>query len=271
MKNEINITYKINKENEYINIFGEEFVENNNHICKYIYDNKEYELSPKFDLKRFDKSKDILEIKLTGIKNITNMSDLFNECNSLSSLTDLSKWNTKNINNMSFIFYNCNNLESLPDISKWNTENVINMSGIFGSNNYDEDESVDEDKYRSKYKLIPDISKWNTINVKYLGGYYKDISSLSPLTNYEINKMIENKEEFISGGMFENCYSLSSLPDISKWNTNNVTNMSYLFSNCSSLSSLPDISKWNINNLEDYSDMFDGCDKNLIIPEKFKN
>ena len=47
MKNEIRIKYKINKEDEYINIFGEEFVENNNHICKYIYDNKEYELSPK--------------------------------------------------------------------------------------------------------------------------------------------------------------------------------------------------------------------------------
>ena len=66
MKNEINITYKINKEDEYINIFGEEFIENNNR--KYIYDNKKYELSPKFDLKRFDKSKDILQIKLTELK-----------------------------------------------------------------------------------------------------------------------------------------------------------------------------------------------------------
>ena len=31
--------------------------------------------------------------------------------------------------------------------------------------------------------------------------------------------------------------------DLSKWNTNNVKDMSYLFYNCSSLSSLPDISK----------------------------
>ena len=39
------------------------------------------------------------------------------------------------------------------------------------------------------------------------------------------------------------CKSLISLPDISKWNTKDVTDMSYMFYNCSSLSSLPDISK----------------------------
>ena len=43
--------------------------------------------------------------------------------------------------------------------------------------------------------------------------------------------------------MFSGCKSLLSLPDISKWNTNKVTNMSNMFENCSSLSSLPNISK----------------------------
>ena len=52
---------------------------------------------------------------------------------------------------------------------------------------------------------------------------------------------------------------MSSLPDISKWNTNNVTNMSGIFKGCSSLSSLPDISKWNTNNITDMRFMFSGC------------
>ena len=43
--------------------------------------------------------------------------------------------------------------------------------------------------------------------------------------------------------MFYNCSSLSSLPDISKWNTNNVTDMSRMFYNCSSLLTLPDLSE----------------------------
>ena len=51
-------------------------------------------------------------------------------------------------------------------------------------------------------------------------------------------------------GMFYNCSLLKSLPDISKWNTNNVTDMSLIFYDCHSLISLPDISKWNTNNIE---------------------
>ena len=58
--------------------------------------------------------------------------------------------------------------------------------------------------------------------------------------------------------MFCECQSLISLPDISKWNTNNVTNMSRMFQQCSSLLSLPDISKWNTNNITDMSSMFYG-------------
>ena len=51
--------------------------------------------------------------------------------------------------------------------------------------------------------------------------------------------------------MYSECSSLSSLPDISKSNTSNVTNMSRMFIKCSSLSSLPDISKWNIKKVTD--------------------
>ena len=69
--------------------------------------------------------------------------------------------------------------------------------------------------------------------------------------------------------MFYNCSSLVSLPDISKWNTANVTYMGGMFSNCSSLKSLPDISKWKLNKKLYKYDMFKGCDER-IIPEKFK-
>ena len=61
--------------------------------------------------------------------------------------------------------------------------------------------------------------------------------------------------------MFYECSSLSSLPDISKWNTNNIKNMSLMFNECSSLSSLPDISKWNINKIKI---TFNECE-NLIL------
>ena len=46
-------------------------------------------------------------------------------------------------------------------------------------------------------------------------------------------------------GMFSYCEYLFSLLDISKRNTQNVTNMSGIFSYYEYLFSLPDISKWN--------------------------
>ena len=126
---EISIVYNIKSEDNDINIFGPYFVKNNKTICKLIIDNKEYEITERYNFK--DNNKTSLKIKLKGINNITNMSDMFYGCSSLSSLPDISKWITNNVTNMSYMFYGCTSLSSLPDISKWNTNNVTNMSGMF--------------------------------------------------------------------------------------------------------------------------------------------
>ena len=126
---EINIVYNIKKDEKYIKIFGSKFVENNKNICKMIINNKEYKITEEYSVKRFDHN--ILNIKLKGIENVTDMSDMFNGCSKLSNLPDISKWNTDNVNNMHGIFGNCKSLSSLPEISKWNTNNVTNMSTMF--------------------------------------------------------------------------------------------------------------------------------------------
>ena len=104
---EINIIYKLNYEWE-IKIFGYEFVKNNKNICKMIIDNKEYEIKEKYNVKNYNNN--ILEIKLKGINNITDMRYMFSSCSKLSSLSDISKWNTNNVTNMSYMFYECSSL-----------------------------------------------------------------------------------------------------------------------------------------------------------------
>ena len=47
--------------------------------------------------------------------------------------------------------------------------------------------------------------------------------------------------------------------------------MSYMFNRCKSLSSLPDISKWNTKNVNHMSYMFLGCKSNLNIPNFYSN
>ena len=130
-KKEILIRYSIEKEDKKIKIFGERFVENNKDKCKYKYENKEYELTKKFDLTNYNKSNEILEIKLIGINNIIDMSYLFDKCESLIEVPDISDWDTSNITNIGDIFAHCKSLKSLPDISKWNTSKVKNMKYIF--------------------------------------------------------------------------------------------------------------------------------------------
>ena len=118
--NEITIRYEIiNKEynftkNKYtynfyneIRLFGEHFVKNNKNICKYILDGVEYELESKINISNIDKSKGILEIKLTNVNKITDASNMFYECDNLIAIPDIQNWNISNLINTSNMFYKC--------------------------------------------------------------------------------------------------------------------------------------------------------------------
>ena len=128
---EITIIYKV-KDLKEVRLFGRDFVERNKKNCKLIIEGKEQELKVMHNFGIFfGTDKDYFEIKLKGITNIINMSYIFCGCNSLSSLPDISKWNTFNVTNISHMFFACESLSSLPDISKWNTSNVTNMTHMF--------------------------------------------------------------------------------------------------------------------------------------------
>jgi len=304
--NEINIIYNV--DDYQIKLFGHDFVERNKNNFKIIINRDEEDLKEYKTFSWFSKKRDKLEIKLKGIKYITNISGMFEGCSSLSSLPDISKLNTNNLTNMSGIFYGCSSLSSLSDISKWNTNNVINMSNIFWGcsslssipdiSNWNTNNATNMSGmfYKcSSLTSLPDISNWNTNKVTNMSEMFYECSSLTSLPNISkwninnviyMNKMFEECSSLSSlpdiikwntnnvasmSRMFGGCSSLTSLPDISNWNTNNLTNMSGMFYECSSLTSLPDISNWNINNVTNMSCIFWGCKESLKIPPKFKN
>ena len=248
---EINIIYNIKGLKE-VDLFDKYFVIRNKNNLKLIIDDGEHDLITKYKL--INNDKDILQIKLKGITNVTNMCSIFKFCNSLSPLSELNKWNTSNIYDMSYLFFFCRELKALPDISKWNTSNVNNMSNMFSG--------------CFVLKTLPDISNWNVSNVKDMSdmfnncNYLLSLPDLSKWNTFNVTNM---------NAMFYNCLTLKSLPDISKWNTSNVTNMRNMFNECKSLLSLPDISKWKINIDVDIDDLFFGCSKWLDIPKNFNN
>jgi len=70
--------------------------------------------------------------------------------------------------------------------------------------------------------------------------------------------------------LFYNCSSLSSLPDISKWNTKKVTSFNLMFAKCASLISIPDISKWKTKKLKEMNYLFSDCFM-LLFPPNISN
>ena len=136
---------------------------------------------------------------------------------------------------------------------------IFNSIIKFFNDNFYNDCSTDID-----YTTISTISE-NSDN--------SEISDYNSILRKIKNNITANQYNYIydMSQIFSNCISLSSLPDISKWNTNNAIDMSGMFSNCSSLSSLPDISKWNTNHSPDMSKMFDNCILLLNIPNLQKN
>jgi len=103
---------KIGKSNK-VKLFGKRFVKKNKSKIKLEIKGKEYQLIEYFP----DDTTEPLEVKIKGINKIKNTSSMFEGCNSLISLSGISKWNTAKVTNMSRIFSGCSSLTSLPVIS----------------------------------------------------------------------------------------------------------------------------------------------------------
>ena len=107
------IIYNIKKDKK--RIFDSLFVKNNKGKCYLIINNKKYDLCEECPLDFKERNENII-IRLIEIKKMENLSYMFYRCSSLSSLPDISNWNTTNVNNMSDMFLGCSSLSSLP---KW--------------------------------------------------------------------------------------------------------------------------------------------------------
>ena len=208
--NEITLKYKMNRNEPKIKILGTDFVKNNEQKCRIIFENSIYNLSDTFDYT--NSGNETFEIKLTGLKDITNMSNLFQGCSSLINISEnFSDINVSRITNMSGLFFECSSLKYLPDISNWDTSNVTDMSCMF---------------YKcSSLCNLPDISKWKMNNVQSIKLMFYECASLKELPDISL---WDTSNIIHMGCLFSKCVSLISLPDISKWNINNVNNIGIL-------------------------------------------
>ena len=185
---------------------------------KHIVFDKSFSSYTPTSLSRFFKDLPKLET-ITGLEylnteKVTDMSYMFRNCSSLTSL-DVTKLNTANVSNMSYMFSGCTNLTSL-DVTKFNTANVTNMSDMF----------------RNCSALTSlDVSKFNTVNVTNMGRMFSNCSALTSLdvTNFNTKKVTN------MGRMFFECQALTTIYASSKFVTTQVSQSRDMFYNCKKL------------------------------------
>jgi len=92
-----------------------------------------------------------LDLDLNLFYVYSNFREMFFNCSSLNSLSDIFQFNN-NIIDISCMFYNCLSLTAIPNISEWNIEKVTDLGSLFYN--------------CASLESLPYISKWNTKNVE---------------------------------------------------------------------------------------------------------
>jgi len=172
----------------------------------------------------------------------------------------------KNCYNKSFMFSDCSLLLQFKFYNNIYTNNDI-LFNIKNRLYISIPETIPNDNFLNINKnTVKNNSEWNT-KISAINNIFSNcvlLSSLPDISNWDTSNIFDMSK------LFYNCRSLTTLPNISKWNTNNVIDMNKIFYNCFSLLSLPGITKWNIDNIYNMDKMFYNCFSLSSIPAKFK-
>ncbi|WP_345757020.1 bacterial Ig-like domain-containing protein [Lactiplantibacillus pentosus] len=191
------------------------------------------------------------DINLTGINmrdwvtdrtrfstiNVTNMSHMFTNCNSMKDL-DVSLFKTSSVTNMSHMFDGCHS--QALDVAGFDTAQVADMTAMFNN--------------ATKVERL-DLSNFDTHLISNMTNMFSQCESLTSLIlpiNFVTKKVTTMHQ------MFKNCWALTSLVLPNGFDTSNVTDMDELFSGCKSLISL-DLSKLDTSRIVNMSAFFNDC------------
>ena len=234
-KNDINLIYYTEKKS-ICNIFGKDFINNNKDNVELIINGKNNKIVDKFELKEGN------NIITLIIKNkLTNLSNMFYDCNNLKDIKELKHLNVNEIKDFKYMFSGCSSLEDIKPLKKWNVSNGKYFEGMFNG--------------CSSLTDITYLKNWDVSNGSNFSNMFFKCSSLSDINALE-NWNLSNAKNL--SYMFYRCSSLSIIKPLENWNVSNVKNFSYMFCECS-FSDIKALKKWNVSSGKDFSCMFNGC------------
>ena len=136
----------------------------------------------------FDNCSSLTSLDVTHFNtaNVTNMSSMFSSCSSLTSL-DVTHFNTAKVTDMSYMFSSCFSLTSLY-LTNFNTEKVTNMSDMFS--------------YCRALTTIYASSKFVTTQVSDSRGMFNNCKKLKGEDEWTNDKATDKTYAKIEGGYF---------------------------------------------------------------------
>ena len=173
-------------------------MKNNKNKAKLIINNKKYSLKEFVNNKEFTDDK--MKINMILSKDMSDMSHMFKNCVKLSEI--LIYDDIINIDDKEFYIFEQFFIYNI-DYNKDSNEYIYN-------NFYNDNDNI--------YSNCSEITKREERDTNHYNSTISDIKN--NIIIYQYNYYSNMSE------MFYNCLSLSSLPNISKWNTNNVNYMS---------------------------------------------
>ena len=164
--------------------------------------------------KNLTKLETITGLEYLNTAKVTDMSYMFDNCSSLTSL-DVTHFNTANVTNMSSMFSSCSSLTSL-DVTHFNTAKVTDMSYMF---------------CRCLSLTSLDVTYFNTAKVTDMSYMFSSCFSLTSLylTNFNTEKVTNMSD------MFSYCRALTTIYASSKFVTTQVSDSRGMFNNCKKL------------------------------------
>ena len=137
-------------------------------------------------------------IQYNDTSNVTDMSNMFRSCSSLTSVPQLD---TSNVTNMQDMFYYCSSLTTIPQLD---TSKVTNMSYMFSS--------------CSKLTTIPQLDTSNVTNMNGMFNYSSQIQAIH-MINMKVDFAITSSSKFTREALVEiinNCYDVTTLNKTAK-------------------------------------------------------
>jgi len=231
-KNEINIKYNTEEEKIY-KIFGQRFMEINSNKISLIINGNKSPLVSEYNLK-----KGINNVTLCINNKLTNLSHMFDCCQTLYDIEELKYLNTEDVTDFSYMFHSTNKIDDIGALENWDTSKSETFKSMFA--------------FDYSITSLSPLKKWNVLKCKdfsFMFYYLKHLTNIKPLENWNVTD--GNNFSY----MFSNCEGLSNLKPLENWNVFNGNDFSFMFEDCGIVNLKP-LEKWNFQECNSFSGMF---------------